>query len=57
MVLDALSQKPVVMMLAGKKELVKKLQRLDIEVVLSKSGGQMMVLRLQSTLIERIMAG
>ena len=47
----------MVMMLTGQKELVKELQRLDIEVVLSKSDRQMMVLQLQSTLIERIKVG
>jgi len=43
MVPDSLSRKLVVMMLAGQKELVKELQLLDIEVVLSKTDGQMMV--------------
>ena len=36
---DALSRKLVVMMLAGHKDLVKELQLLDIEVVLSKTDG------------------
>ena len=56
MVPDALNRKPVVMMLIGQKDLVKELQWLDIEVVSSKTDGQIMVLQLQSTLIERIKA-
>ena len=41
--LGCFSWKPMVMMLTGQKELVKKLQWLDNEVVLLQADGQMMV--------------